>query len=73
MFAWAQMQRLALRQLRLKPWEFWALTPFEFLMMLGLDQGAAVMNRTQLSNLMDAFPDAGPDTGPDTGPNSQRD
>ena len=58
MFAWAQMQRLALRHLRLKPGEFWALTPIELLMMLGLDQGGAAMNRSQLSNLMAAFPDA---------------
>lgn len=57
MLAWSTLQRLALGKLRLKPDEFWALTPLEFLTMLGLEQGNGVLNRDRLSTLMHAYPD----------------
>jgi uncharacterized phage protein (TIGR02216 family) len=48
---------LGLHQLQLKPAEFWALTPVEFLMMLGLSDGPRALTRDGLSRLMAQFPD----------------
>lgn len=57
MLAWPQMLRLGLGQLRLRPADFWALTPAELLMMLGLGDGPATLTRDGLETLMDQFPD----------------
>ncbi|MGZ9809870.1 rcc01693 family protein [Pseudoroseicyclus sp. H15] len=55
---WPGLMRLGLRGLRLKPAEFWALTPAELLVMLGQD-GAGAMGRARLGELAARFPDRG--------------
>ncbi len=57
MLAWADMLRLGLSQLRLTPQQFWALTPAELMLMLGLAPGAGALTRDGLADLMAAFPD----------------
>ncbi len=54
---WDGLMRVGFRELRLKPWEFWALTPAELSRMLGRDEGAAPMLRDRLNALALAFPD----------------
>ncbi len=56
---WAGLMRAGLVGLRLQPAQFWALTPAELMLMLGLDQGSAPMGRSQLDALLAAFPDKG--------------
>lgn len=56
-FDWAAMMRIGLHQLRLTPWEFWALTPLEFLVLLGLEGGPPPMARARLEELSRAYPD----------------
>ncbi|MBM1222565.1 phage tail assembly chaperone [Ponticoccus sp. SC2-23] len=56
-FDWAAMMRIGLHQLRLKPAEFWALTPLEFLVLLGLEGGPPPMARARLEELSRAYPD----------------
>lgn len=56
---WPGLMRAGLIGLRLKPHEFWALTPAELLMMLGLDGGEAPMARARLDELAARFPDIG--------------
>lgn len=56
-FDWAAIMRIGLFQLRLKPAEFWALTPLEFLMLLGLEGGPPPMARARLEELSRAYPD----------------
>jgi uncharacterized phage protein (TIGR02216 family) len=46
-----------LTQLRLTPREFWALTPAELQIMLGMQAGIAPMARGQLDALLRDFPD----------------
>lgn len=43
--------------LGLKPHEFWALTPGELMLMLGVGKGAGAMTRSGLETLSMAFPD----------------
>ena len=57
MLAWADMLRLGLGHLRLRPDQFWALTPAELMMMLGLTPGQGALSRDGLSDLMAAYPD----------------
>ena len=58
-FDWPALMRLGLRGLGLKPGEFWALTPAELMLMLGLEGGGtAPMGRARLMELAAAFPDA---------------
>jgi len=57
---WAQLMRAGMGQLRLRPPEFWALTPAELMVMLG--QGApgapdGPMGRARLSDLLRQYPD----------------
>ena len=54
---WPTLLRVALRELKLKPHEFWALTPAELGLMLGLDEAAPRMGRGRLDELIRAFPD----------------
>jgi uncharacterized phage protein (TIGR02216 family) len=54
---WSAMLRAGLRDLRLRPAEFWALCPVELMLMLGLDGGSAPMARTRLEELTRSFPD----------------
>lgn len=43
--------------LGLRPSEFWALTPAELALMLGIEAGAAVMTRNRLAELAARYPD----------------
>jgi uncharacterized phage protein (TIGR02216 family) len=57
-FDWAGLLRLGLGRLGLKPAEFWALTPVELLIMLGLDaSGGVAMGRARFDELLAQFPD----------------
>lgn len=64
-FDWPGLMRHGLCGLGLSPAEFWALTPVEFLMKLGLEGGAAPLNRARLFELAAQFPDVakGADNG----------
>ena len=54
---WPAMLRLGLTQLRLRPDEFWRLTPVEFLLLAGREQGGTATTREALERLAGAFPD----------------
>ncbi|MDU8911067.1 rcc01693 family protein [Aestuariicoccus sp. MJ-SS9] len=56
-FDWPVLMRAGLRDLGLRPEEFWALTPAEFQLMLGDATGAQPMARVRLDELIAAFPD----------------
>jgi len=57
-FDWPGLLRLGLRQLGLRPAEFWALTPLELLVLLGLEGGGReVFGRARLDELIAAYPD----------------
>jgi len=61
-FDWSAMMRAGLSGLRLRPDEFWALTPAEFLLMLGLEQGGApALTRDRLAELSAQYPDISKD------------
>ncbi|GIX13157.1 MAG: hypothetical protein KatS3mg118_1116 [Paracoccaceae bacterium] len=51
--AWSRLLRLGIRGLGLRPDEFWALTPAEFLLLAGLDGGGGpgAMTRARLAEL----------------------
>ena len=57
---WPGMMRAGLGGLHLRPAEFWALTPLELMLMLGIDPSSAPMNRARLEDLARAFPDRAP-------------
>ncbi|WP_194095832.1 rcc01693 family protein [Marivivens aquimaris] len=61
---WAGLLRVGLRLLRLKPAEFWALTPAELMLMLGTEAATPSMGRDRLSELSRLYPDT-PNGGPD--------
>lgn len=54
---WPGLMRAGLHDLRLTPDQFWALTPAELAMMLGLEAGPAPMTRDRLANLSRLYPD----------------
>lgn len=54
---WAGLLRVGLHGLRLRPAEFWALTPAELRMMLGAEQAVPPLTRARLEELAAAFPD----------------
>lgn len=56
-FDWPGLMRAGLHGLRLRPVEFWALTPAELQMMLGETRAALPMGRTQFDALLRDFPD----------------
>jgi len=56
-FDWPALLRTGVRNLGLRPAEFWALTPAEFRLMMGIDAGAAPMQRSALEALSQAYPD----------------
>lgn len=57
-FDWPGLLRVGLKGLGLRPAEFWALTPVELMLLLGLDGGEeAAMGRSRLEELIRAFPD----------------
>ncbi|MFN4057500.1 MAG: rcc01693 family protein [Roseinatronobacter sp.] len=51
------LMRLGLRELRLHPRDFWALTPAELMLMAGLDAAQAPISRARLNDLAARFPD----------------
>ena len=57
MLDWPALMRAGLRGLGLRPAEFWALTPAELLLMLGLEGGSVAMGRARLAELSAAWPD----------------
>ncbi|EPX87256.1 phage putative hypothetical protein [Rubellimicrobium thermophilum DSM 16684] len=59
-FDWPALLRAGLQTLRLRPAEFWALTPAELALMLGLQSRAPAMTRSRLSELLERFPDKVP-------------
>ncbi len=56
-FDWPAMMRAGMHGLGLRPNQFWALSPAEFLFLLGKDGGAAPLNRERLLDLAEEFPD----------------
>ncbi|WP_296424105.1 rcc01693 family protein [Yoonia sp.] len=54
---WPGLMRAGLHGLRLTPREFWALTPAELQVMLGLTKANAPMGRDRLDELQRSFPD----------------
>ncbi len=57
-FDWPALMRAGLMGLGLKPDDFWALTPAELLVMLGLEGGGnGVLNRGRLAELSAQYPD----------------
>lgn len=65
-FDWPALMHAGLQGLRLKPWEFWALTPAELRLMLG--QGGRAqgpLTRKGLDALLAAYPDTEKDQGDD--------
>ncbi|WP_425045435.1 rcc01693 family protein [Primorskyibacter sp. S87] len=56
-FDWPALIRAGLQGLRLRPEQFWELTPVELQMMLGQAAGHAPMGRTGLDALLAAYPD----------------
>ncbi len=56
-FDWPALMRVAFQGLGLSPAEFWALTPSEFLILLGPESGAAPLRRDAFEALLARFPD----------------
>lgn len=54
---WPALMRLGLRQLRLHPRDFWALTPAELLLMAGFEAGSGPLTRARLNDLAARYPD----------------
>jgi uncharacterized phage protein (TIGR02216 family) len=55
--AWPKLMRFGLVDLRLKPAEFWDLTPAELMLMAGADEAGPALSRSGLSDLIARFPD----------------
>jgi uncharacterized phage protein (TIGR02216 family) len=49
--------RAGIRGLGLRPAEFWALTPAELALMLGIEAGPQAMTRDRLAEMAARFPD----------------
>lgn len=56
-FDWPGLMRAGLRHLGLSPTDFWALSPVELMLKLGMESGPAVMARSRLEELARAYPD----------------
>lgn len=56
---WPGLMRAGMRGLGLAPDQFWALTPAELALMLGVEQGTGAMTRSRLADLAARFPDRG--------------
>lgn len=56
-FDWPALMRAGLRGLGLTPEDFWALTPAELWLMLGVDRAQMPMGRQRLDELSSRFPD----------------
>ncbi len=58
---WPGLMRAGLQRLRLRPDQFWALTPAELALLLGTQgAGAQPMGRARLDALRARFPDGAP-------------
>lgn len=55
---WPGLMRAGMRGLGLSPREFWALTPAELALMLGVEAGPRGMDRARLAELAALYPDA---------------
>lgn len=58
-FDWPGLMRAGMVGLKLTPAQFWALTPAELLLMLGLEGAKPPMARARLEELARAYPDTG--------------
>ncbi|MCV2868536.1 phage tail assembly chaperone [Defluviimonas sp. WL0002] len=56
-FDWPALLKVGVVHLRLKPKEFWRLTPAELVLMLGGPGSVKPMDRTRLDELISAWPD----------------
>ena len=54
---WPALMAAGMRELGLKPVEFWALTPAELAFLLGRGDGSSPMDRAALDALSARFPD----------------
>ena len=54
---WQGLMRAGLQGLRLRPAEFWSLTPLEMRVMLGAEPSVPPLTRARLEELAAAFPD----------------
>ena len=54
---WPGLMRAGMRGLGLAPEQFWALTPAELALMLGVEAGEGAMTRSRLADLVARFPD----------------
>lgn len=59
MIDWPGLMRAGIGGLRLEPAVFWALTPAELRLMLGLEAAVPPLSRARLAELVAAFPDGG--------------
>ncbi|WP_102109361.1 rcc01693 family protein [Oceaniglobus roseus] len=64
-FDWPGLMRAGIAGRGLLPWEFWALTPAELVLMLGRGSGQVPLSRKGLEALAALYPDgaAAPDNG----------
>lgn len=56
-FDWPALMRAGVQGLRLRPDEFWRLTPAELRMMLGQGAPSASLSQSGLDALLAAYPD----------------
>ena len=54
---WQGLMRAGMRGLGLKPTDFWALSPAELAMMLGVEANSKLMTRSRLKLLTERYPD----------------
>ncbi len=64
-FDWPALMRSAYQGLGLSPETFWGMTPAEFLILLGPENGAAPLRRDALDALLARFPDKRDEDGHD--------
>jgi uncharacterized phage protein (TIGR02216 family) len=54
---WRGLMRVGLHELRLRPDQFWRLTPAELRVMMGVEAGVPPLTRARLAELAAVFPD----------------
>ena len=64
-FDWPALMRVAFQGLGLSPEAFWAMTPTEFMILLGPESGAAPLRRDAFDALLARFPDKRDEDGHD--------
>lgn len=69
-FDWPTLMQAGMQGLRLRPEDFWRLTPAELRLMLGEGSARAPMSRSGLDALLAVYPD-GPDTARKDGVNDE--